>query len=106
MKSVWQREMERAAASYRKDAESRRRLSRHDPVADTLDYIAADLEERANRLADPTSTRTVEEYAAEHGKSPQTIRNWINAGELEATDGPKGFQIPAGALRQRKRHVA
>jgi hypothetical protein len=56
MKSVWQREIERAAESYRKDAESRRRLSRHDPVADALEYVASDLEERARILADPTAT--------------------------------------------------
>jgi hypothetical protein len=103
MKTVWHREMERAAETYRQDAASRRRLSKHDPVADTLDYIAADLEERAGRLADPTSLRSVEDYAAEHNVAPQTIRNWIHAGELESVSNAKGFQIPSGAVRQRKR---
>lgn len=102
MKTVWHREIERAADSYRKDAVSRRRLSKHDPVADALEYVAADLEERASRLADPTALRTVEEYAAEHDKAPQTIRNWIHAGELEHVSDARGFMIPAGAQRHRK----
>jgi hypothetical protein len=103
MKTVWHREMERAAETYRQDASSRRRLSKHDPVADTLEYIAADLEERASRLADPTALRSVEEYAAEHNVAPQTVRNWIHAGELESVSDAKGFKVPAAAIRHRRR---
>lgn len=103
MKTVWHREIERAAATYRQDAAARRRMSKHDPVADTLEYIADDLEERANRLADPTSLRSVEEYAAEHSVAPQTVRNWIHAGELESVPDAKGFKVPAGAVRSRRR---
>lgn len=102
MKSVWHLEFERAARSYGDEAERRRLLSKHDPVADALDYIAADLLERARVLADPTALRTVEEYAAEQLVTPQTVRNWIHAGELEHTEDARGFRIPAGAMRRRK----
>ena len=84
MKSAWQQEVERAANAYRQEAEQRRKLSPHDPAADALDYVARDLTERVRTLADPTATRTVEQFAAEKGVSAQTVRNWIHAGELDA----------------------
>ena len=45
-------EVERAAASYRLEAEQRRKLSPHDPAADALEYVSRDLLERAKTLAD------------------------------------------------------
>lgn len=103
MKSPWHSEIERAASSYRQEAEQRRKLSKHDPAADALEYVAADLLERARVLADPTQLRTVEEYAAEHGVSAQTVRNWIHAGTLEARPEGRGWRIPAGAIRRARR---
>lgn len=101
MKSPWHIEMERAAESYANEAERRRALSRHDPVADTLDWVAADLRVRAKTLGDPTARWTVEQYAAEHGVSPQTVRNWIHAGELDYLEERGRFLIPSTAVRKR-----
>lgn len=102
MKTIWQTEIERAAESYRDEAMQRRKLSAHDPAADALEYVARDLVERARVLSDPTAMRSVEEYAAEHGVSAQTVRNWIRAGELEARETGRGFQIPSGATRRKR----
>ncbi len=100
MKTIWQSEIERAAASYREEAAQRRKLSAHDPAADALEFVARDLTERARVLGDPTALRTVEEYAAEHHRSAQTIRNWIRAGELEARPNGRSWLIPASATRR------
>lgn len=107
MKSVWQREVERAAESYRREAGQRRRHSPHDPVADTLEFVANDLIERARLLSDPTTLRSIEAYAAEHQVSAQTVRNWIRAGKLEAVPRGRTFLIPAGVTPpQGGRHAA
>lgn len=105
MKTVWHREIELAAQSYRDEAEQRRRLSKVDPVADALDFVAADLKKRVEVLAAPTATRSVEEWAAEQNPpvSAQTVRNWIRAGELEAFEDGRGYKIPIDARRQMKR---
>lgn len=102
VKSVWQLEVERAADSYRAEAEQRRKLSPHDPAADALDYVARDLVERVRTLVNPAAMRTIEQYAAEVGVSAQTVRNWIRAGELEARPRGRTWNIPAGAIRRKR----
>lgn len=102
MKTIWQVEIERAASSYKAEAAQRRKLSAHDQAADALEWVARDLVERARLLGDPTALRTVEEYAAEHGVSAQTVRNWIRAGELEARPKGRGWEIPAAAVRRER----
>lgn len=104
--NVWAREIEKASESYREEARRRRVLSKVDPVADALEHVASDLEKRKAVLSDPAAERTPAEYAAEHGVTEQTVRNWIHAEQLEARDTPNGYRIPAGAVRARKRAKA
>lgn len=97
MKATWRIELERAISSYRAEAAQRRKLSKHDPAADALEYAANDLELRIRVLTDPTAERTPEEYAAEKGVSAQTVRNWINAGRLPARKVGRSFRIASSA---------
>lgn len=101
MRSIWHAEIERACAAYRQEAEQRRRLSKHDPAADALEYVAADLTQRARILSDPTALLTVEEYAGEQGVSAQTVRNWIRTGQLEARAEGRGWRIASGTTRRK-----
>ncbi len=89
------------AEGWRREADQRRRLSRHDPVADALDYCAAELLDQLRMVDGPAAVRTVEQYAADHGVTPQTVRNWIGRGELEAYRTPHGWRVPRTARRRR-----
>lgn len=90
------------ATAWRGEAEQRRRISRHDPVAETLDYCAAELLEQMRQLDAPGAAATVEQYAADHGVTPQTCRNWIHRGELDAVRTPHGWRIPRTARRTQR----
>jgi hypothetical protein len=94
--------VERTAKTWKEEADKRRRVSAVDPVADTLDYCAGELVARLQTLAVETAYESVDERARRERVTPQTVRNWIRAGQLAATDGPKGYLIPITAERVRQ----
>lgn len=91
--------IERTAKSWRTEAEERRRISKADPIADTLDYCAGELSERVRAIKTETQFETVEQRAKREHVTPQTVRIWIRKGQLAAEDGPKGYRIPVTAKR-------
>lgn len=94
--------VERAARSWRHEAEERRRISKSDPVADTLDYCAGELAARVRAAAAEAQLETVEQRAKREGVTPQTVREWIRTNQLAAQHGPKGYRIPRDAARVRR----
>ena len=99
----------RVASSWKEEASRRRRISQHDPTAEALDYCAAELLEELRPLEDPVRTYTVAEFAADQSPpvTPQCVRQWIKRGEIPATRGPHGWQIPRAARRPiRRRHAS
>lgn len=91
--------VERAAKSWTKEAEERRKISKADPVADTLDYCASELAARLRSIESAAQFDSVEERARRDGVTPQTVRIWIRTGQLTAEDGAKGYKIPRDAKR-------
>jgi hypothetical protein len=90
-----------ALRQWKREASERRKIAKNDPIAETLDYCAADLEQRL-RMAEATEQWiTVEAFAAQPdvGVSPQTVRAWIRAGELAAVRGRNGYHIRRGEKR-------
>jgi excisionase family DNA binding protein len=91
---------ETLAKSWRNEAAKRRKVWPEDPTTSAFDYTAGELEQHARELRDGFRTLTVEQYAALHGKSPQTIRNWIHRGELEAEQHGRGYRLSPTARRK------
>ena len=91
------------AATWKTEVAERRRISAHDPVADTLDYCAGEMTSQLKALESDTVWLTVEQYADLKLVTPQTVRNWIRRGELAAHDTEKGYRIKRGEERQSKR---
>lgn len=91
-----------AVESYRDEAKKRREISKTDPVADTLEYIAADIAERLKEAEAASETLTVEQYARAEGVSVQTVRAWIRTHQLTATQTGKGYRIRKGERRVRR----
>lgn len=89
------------AVEWKQEAENRRKISKHDPVADTLDHCAEELLEHLRVVDGPGAMRSVEQYAQDYGVSPQSVRNWIHRGQLEATKTAHGWMIPRTARRRR-----
>ena len=93
---------EGAAKSWSKEAEDRRKISKTDPIADTLDYCASELAARIRAVQSVDEFESVEERAKRDHVTPQTVRIWIRTGQLSAEDGPKGYRIPRDAKRIRR----
>lgn len=100
--------IETVAKGWSQEVARRRKVTKTDPVADTLEYTASELNEQLERLKEDYRMLTPEQYAELKGGgvTAQTIRNWINAGELEAHKGPHGWLIPLAAERRRKKENA
>lgn len=94
--------IESVSRTWHEEAVERRRISKTDPIADTLDYCAGELAARLRDVASMTTDLTVEEYAQKVRVTPQTVRTWIRREELPAQHGPKGYRIPVTAVRTRK----
>lgn len=94
--------LQKAAESWSKEAAERRRISKSDPVADTLDYCAGEIAARLRTAESVADFETVEERARRERVTPQTVRIWIRTGQLSAEDGPKGYRIPRDAKRVRR----
>jgi hypothetical protein len=94
--------IERVTKSWRQEAEERRRISRVDPIADTLDYCAGEIAARLRSIVVESNTESVEERAQRERVTPQTVRIWIRTNQLPAEHGAKGYRIPRDAVRARK----
>ena len=93
--------MRQACESWRQDATQRRQRSAIDPVADTLESCASELESELVRIDDSTRLLSVEQFAREHGHSASTVRRWCLRSELAAERNTAGdWEIPRNA-----RHV-
>jgi len=92
------------AKTWREEAVKRKGITRADPVADTLEYCASELEQRVGMLESDLATEwlTVEEYAVREGVTRQSVRAWIRAGELTAWRTAHGYEIPRDAERVRR----
>jgi DNA-binding transcriptional regulator YiaG len=87
------------AGTWRTEAAERRRISALDPVADTLEYCAAELQLRAREIEHAREEVTPEQYARAEGVTVQTVRTWIRQGRLPARETPKGYRIQKDAKR-------
>lgn len=96
--------VERVTKTWREEAEERRRISKLDPVADTLDYCAGEISARLRTIGASHEALSVEEYAAQASPpvTPQTVRVWIRTGQLPAIQTTKGYKIDRNAKRARR----
>lgn len=94
-------ELLQAAEDWEREAQSQRRMSPTNPVADTLAYCAADLRERAKQADAARRTCATAEYARTHGVAPATVRKWCARGELPGATRTVGgdWCIPFTATR-------
>jgi hypothetical protein len=94
-----------AVADLKDEAARRRKITRVDPVADTLEHVASDLLDRLKQAELAHERLTPEQYAAlpqAGGAAVQTVRKWCRLGRIpgaELTDS--GWRIPRGATRVR-----
>jgi hypothetical protein len=87
------------ASSWEREAQDRRRVSRHDSQADTFEYCAKELLDRLEEATAPGQLLTVAEYAARIGVHRNTVLRWIQRGELLARPTEAGLRVPVGARR-------
>ncbi len=87
-----------AASMWKAEADKRRIVSPHDPVADAFEYCAGDLLERMRPIDAPDAVQTVEQYAADHGVTAQAVRKWVATHRLDAIKTPHGYRILRSAL--------
>lgn len=82
----------------------RRKVSSVDPVADTTEYWAADLERLLDDMDRKYATVTAAQYAKIHGGVPSSVRRWCERGELAGAqqDATGQWRIPRGAVRRRR----
>lgn len=104
MIAIEQAQLVQLADGWEQEATRRRQLSAHDPLADVLGYCASELRDRLQEIVSDTHFLTPEEYAAEHGVTPQTVRAWIRATQLEAVRTGTGWRIPRSASRRPRAH--
>ncbi len=94
--------IQKVGKDWRAEAERRRQVAKADPAADALDYCAGELEAHCALLRAECVTVTVEQYAAAHQVSVQTVRNWIHSGELPAEKTTRGYRVAPTAVRMAK----
>jgi hypothetical protein len=84
------------AAEWRTRAAQQRHPSIHNPIADTLDVCAEELE----RALEDEQYVSVEDYARIHPERPhvQTVRKWCRLGWLAAIPTRKGYLIHRDAV--------
>lgn len=84
---------EQLARDWKADAERRSRVSKLDPIADTLTYCANRITAELKALETVEQRLTVDEYAKRERVTPQTVRNWIRNNRLPAIETTKGYLI-------------
>lgn len=96
--------VEGVTRTWREEAEARRKISRSDPIADTLDWCAGELAARLRAVSAETEYLTPEEYARlpHVNVTAQTVRTWCRTEQLPALPTAKGYRIPKHAVRARR----
>ncbi len=95
-----QQQIKQTAQSWREEVARRRKVSAVDPVADALDYCAAEILELVSAAEKEGVTLTVAEYARRVRKDPATVRRWCRSGQVEAeqtVDGDYRIRLPGAA---------
>lgn len=107
MKTFWQTDLEHTLDLLTNEVERRKAVSVNDPVADGIHYACREIGQRVRELTAPGRFLTPAEWGAAQPKpvDEQTVRRYIQRGELEAMHGPRGSLIPAGAVRHLLRKV-
>jgi excisionase family DNA binding protein len=90
------------AEGWSREAARRRQISAVDPVADALSHCASELGEQLRQLDTDTAYLSVEDYARTQRVTPQTVRNWIRHGDLEAIRTERGVYRIRRDQRRRK----
>jgi hypothetical protein len=99
-------EVRKIGEAWKEEAARRRAMTSVDPGADTLTFCAAELGKKLDELDQANYWLTPEQYGELHRVTDQTVRNWIERGELpDAVAGPKGWKIPRTAQRIRARRA-
>lgn len=95
-------ELTSVATAWKTEAGQRRRFTAVDPVADTLDHCATELESQVASLREGAYYLTVEDYARLHDVSAPTVRTWIKTGQLRAIGTDNGWRIRKDERRKRR----
>lgn len=95
-------ELQSIATGWKGEATKRRRYTSVDPVADTLDHCAGELEAQVAALKDGAYYLTVEDYARLHDVSAPTVRAWIRTGQLRAITTDGGWRIRKDERRRKR----
>lgn len=89
--------------TWREEVERRRAISKADPVADTLEYCAGEVEQQLRTIERAAPSMTVDQYARAHNVTAQTVRGWCRSEQIPgARQTPKGWLIPADAKHARR----
>lgn len=84
------------AASWRTDADRRKKMFAGDPGAEILRYCADELEAELRDAAEADEELSVTEYAALHGKSVSAVRRWCQRGLITARQVGREYVIRRG----------
>lgn len=90
--------IEQLASAWAAEAKRRRQFTAVDPVADTLEYCASELNERIRLASFAQVEVTVEQFAELHHVLPATVRRWCRQKRLGARLTPSGYVIPAESI--------
>lgn len=95
-------ELATVAETWQVEAANRRRFTKTDPVADTLEHCAGELASQVEALKTGVYYLTVEDYAALNDVSPPTVRAWIKTGQLRAISTESGWKIRKDEKRRKR----
>jgi hypothetical protein len=101
--------MRQLAEGWQQEASTRRRVTKIDPAADTMERDASELLAELARVEHSTRLLTVDEYAKEFHAAPTSVRRWCLRGELAGAEKNDAgdWEIPRSARRQARvgRHL-
>lgn len=87
------------ASGWKSEVARRRKVSGTDPIADALDYCAAEVLDAVREAEAADQWLSVTDYAAKHGKRASTVRRWCRRGLLGAEQLADGdYRIPVRAV--------
>lgn len=103
MADVFTAAIEGVTRTWKQEAHKRRQFTKTDPVADTLEYCAGELDSRLESLKESMRRLSVEQFAKREGVTPQTVRNWIRRGLIQGDPTSKGYVIEATQIAPKRR---
>lgn len=87
------------AANWQDEVKRRRKVSGVDPIADALDYCAAEVLQAVSDAERQGEYLSVTEYAALHQRTATTVRRWCRQGRLGAEQLADGdYRIPVTSV--------